>query len=107
MVLTDFSTGTGLRLMPGDLSPAQRWGLSLAVLALHIGVGTAVWRTATAPITPAEQPPLMVSLISDQAPAAAPAPVSPPQPKPPVAQPPVAQPPIKREAPPVLASARP
>lgn len=99
MVLTEFSLRSGTR----DLSEWQRWALSGLVVGLHVVVGLAIWHTASEAVAPAERPPLMVNLISDDVVV----PVTPPTVQPPKPEPrPVVQPTPRRETPPVMASTR-
>lgn len=108
MVSTVLSPASGIRVLPGDLTALQRHGLAAMAVVLHVVVGYWVWHAARAPVAPAEQAPIMVSLITDQV--SPPAPISQPAPEPPKAQA-VQSAPVppapKREAPPILAAPRP
>jgi protein TonB len=109
MVLTEFSSGArlGALALRGDLSAAQRWVLSVCVVVLHVMVAALVWYTASAPVQPVEQAPLMVSLITDSVVEPLPAPVPPEPVKTPPVQPQAVQPPTPRRETPMLAAARP
>lgn len=65
MVLTDFSSRPGVRILPGDLTCLQRRGLAASALVLHAVVGFWVWNAASVPVVPTEPVPLIVNLLSE------------------------------------------
>ena len=94
---------------PVELTWAQRAGLTVVVLAVHVGAAALLWHAALEPVMVAESAPITVALIADepqtqavQPPVAQPTPVKPV----PVVQPrPI--PPSPRPAPTVVAAPRP
>lgn len=67
---------------PRDLTPRQRWGLAVAVVALHLGLAFWLASVRTEPVAVGEPAPVVVELIAPaQSPQTPPAPPAPPVPQ--------------------------